>query len=116
MTSEQLLMSHLDLLVYNDDSKPCFGILIPGKITGDRAKEMLTFANTLIDTANAELPILMDLLLEVSDRHISFPSKHDGRDMTYYKFALASHCMDPYLNKLLTKYQDKVAAFEYVAV
>lgn len=112
MAHAQLSMTHLDLFVYQDDLQPHFGIAIPENVTGNRSKEVSTFGNTLIDTADGKLSILMGFLLEISERHISFQAKHDGRDITCYKFALASHCKNPYLNRFLTRYLEKVAEIE----
>lgn len=112
MTSKQILMSHINLFVYDDDFKPCFGIAIPKEVTGERSKAMSAFANALIDTANGDLFILMGFLLEVCDRHISFKARHEGRATICYKFVLASHCKNPHLNALLTRYLEKVTEIE----
>lgn len=105
-------MSHINLIVYNDNCKPHFGIAGAKLESVIMAEEMDSFSNTLIDAADGDLSDLMSMMLEVSDRHISFQAKHDDRDITCHKFVLASHCKDPYLNGLLARYLEKVAEFE----
>lgn len=114
MTSSHFAMNHLTFYVYNNSQPLVFGILVPSHVTGDMRDEMVTLANALVDLAKTDFSLLMDILLEISERHICFRSMHDGRDMTTYKFVLAEHCKDHYLNGLLTQYHGKVGEFEKI--